>query len=69
MTARMLTAREVAARLQLGRATACRHVKQGILPQPVRLGRAVRFPLEPIERIERGELPQPAEPQAMPDAC
>jgi excisionase family DNA binding protein len=54
MSPTVLTARQVAQRLQLSRVTVWRRTKDGTLPV-VRIGKSTRYPLEQIERLERGE--------------
>ncbi len=62
MKSELLTSAEVVQRLRLSRATVSRHAKSGILPS-VRIGNLLRFPVAPIERIERGEQPGAGEEQ------
>ncbi len=44
MIDRLLTDREVAERLGVSKATIWRHAAKGLLPKPVKLGHATRWP-------------------------
>ena len=68
MTPEVLTAAEVAQRLRISRATVDRHARRGILPA-VKIGGLLRFPVGPIEALERGEQPTPDPNKLEPDAC
>ena len=49
MTDKFLTDREVAALLGLSKATIWRHAAAGLLPKPVKLGHASRWPESDIQ--------------------
>lgn len=51
MTDQYLTDAEVAKRLGLSKATIWRHAKAGLLPKPVKLGHASRWPESDIQAV------------------
>ncbi len=56
MSDRLLTDREVATRLGLSKATVWRHAAAGLLPRPLKLGHASRWPesdvVEVVQRLK-----------------
>ena len=51
----LLTAGEVAKMLSIGKSSVWRHVKNGDLPEPVRIGGATRWRLRDIKALIEGE--------------